>query len=181
MATVLLLLVAAAVYFGLDTEKATAAVRWVKSKVDARTAFAAGLVFAAILLLPSFGRREEPPVPDVAPFSLRGVFRGPTASADASLVGSLLCELADEIEWDGKEPEPAYRTGAQLDQLRKTARVMRCRGESIGDRQPLARDKIAEYLEQRIGTDAGTLDSGSRDNWVSGLREAGEAARDAAQ
>lgn len=181
MASLILLLVAAAVYVGLDKGKCKAAASWVKSRVDARTAFVAGLVLAALLLLPSWGRREGPPQPEPAVFSLRGVFRGPTASSDAATVGALLTELADEIEYDGTLPEPSIRTGAQIDQLRKTARLMRCRGESIGDRQPAARDQIAAYLETRVGTDAGALKGTDRENWVAGLREVGRAATDAAQ
>lgn len=181
MLSVLLVIAAAALLFGPDPERLSSLLEWVKARLDKRVAIAAALLLVAILLLPSFGRREDPPQPEPAVFSLRGVFRGPTASADAATVGALLTELADEIEYDGTLPEPSIRTGAQIDQLRKTARLMRCRGESIGDRQPAARDKIAAYLESRVGTDAGSLKGGDRENWVAGLREAGRAATDAAQ
>ena len=93
----------------------------------------------------------------------------------------MLNELADEIEWDGTQSEPSLRTGVQIDQLRKTARVLRCRGESVGDRQPKARDKIASYLEQHVGTDGGTLTPESRSAWVSAFRDVGRASIDAAQ
>lgn len=179
MTSVILVLAALAVYFVFDTGKCKAVLEWVKQNTTTRLAIVACLALAAVAMLPSWGSKKT--VPDAAAFSLRGVFRGPTASADASVVGALLKELADEIEWDGEQSEPSIRTGAQIDAIRKTARVLRCRGESIGDRQPAARDKIAEYLESRIGEDAGPLRDSERENWVAGLREAGEAAADAAQ
>jgi hypothetical protein len=112
---------------------------------------------------------------------LDGDFRGETASDDAATVGNLLLELADELEWDGSLSEPYYVTGSQIDQLRKASRVLRCRGESIGDRQPAARDKIAEYLEIHVGTDGGPLTPESRAAWVSAFRDVGRAACDASK
>lgn len=178
MLSILLVLAAAYVFLAPDTKKVEEGFVWVKERVDARVAVAIALTLLALLLVPAWGRREEPPAP--VGFSLHGAFRGPTASSDAAIIGALCKELADEIEHDGTQPEPFIRTGAQIDQLRKTARVLRCRGESIGDRQPAARDKIAARLEESIGTDAGALSPESRADWVAGLREVGRAASDAA-
>lgn len=178
MLSILLVIAAAYIFFGPDQKKASEYVDWLKEHLDPKIAIAVALAVAALLLIPAWGRREVAPAPEQ--FSLKGAFRGPTASADAALVGALLTELADEIEYDGSQPEPSIRTGAQVDQLRKTARVLRCRGESIGDRQPAARDKIAAHLEDRVGTDPGALTSDSRADWVAGLREVGRAASDAA-
>lgn len=182
MISVALVAAALAVFFGLDLHKLKAAYAWAAQRVDQRTAITAGLVLLAAALLPSWQRDRTPgPPPEPGPLSLRGAFVGETASQDAAIVGSLLCELADDIEWDGTQSEPFYRTGAQIDQLRKVARILRCKGESIGDRQPAARDQIASYLEEHIGTDGGPLTTESRSAWVHGLRDAGEAAKDAAQ
>ena len=147
MLSILVVLAAAAVFFGVDVAKVREAAKWAAAKVDAKTAVAVGLVLLAIALLPDWRRQDAPvPSPDAGPLSLESVFVGPTASQDAATIGAMLCEIADDLEYDGSLPEPDYRTGLQIDQVRKKARILRCRGESIGDRQPEARDKIAAYL-----------------------------------
>jgi len=183
MISLLLIAAAAAVFFGIDADKLKALLEAVKPHVDYRKFLGLGLVCIALLLLPSWGRNNPPPqpTPDAGPLSLKGEFRGETASSDASTVGNILLELADEIEWDGSQSEPFYVTGSQIDQLRKPARLLRCKGESIGDRQPVARDKIATYLEAHVGTDGGPLTPESRAAWVSAFRDVGRAASDAAQ
>lgn len=180
MISFLLIAAAAAVLFGIDAEKLKALLDAVKKNVDYRKFLGLTLVCLALLFLPSW-KRTDVPTPDTGPLSLVGDFRGETASQDAATVGNLLLELADEIEWDGSQSEPSLVTGAQVDQLRKAARVLRCRGESIGDRQPAARDKIAAYLEIHAGTDGGPLTPESRAAWVSAFRDVGRAASDAAQ
>jgi hypothetical protein len=180
MISFLLIAAAAALLFGIDADKLKALLEAVKKNVDYRKFLGLALVCLALLFLPSW-KREDVPTPDVGPFSLAGDFRGVTASADASTVGNLLLELADEIEWDGTLGEPFIVNGSQIDQLRKAARVLRCRGESIGDRQPEARDKIAAYLEIHAGTDGGPLTPETRAAWVSAFRDVGRAASDAAQ
>jgi hypothetical protein len=114
---------------------------------------------------------------------LRGTFLGPSASDDASLVGALCHELADEIEFDGTQPEAEryLKSGVAVDELRKAARVLRCRGISIGDRQPQARDIIAAYLDKNVGTDGGPLTAETRAAWVTAYRDIGRAATDAAK
>jgi len=183
MISFLLIVAAAAMFFGIDADKLKALLEAVKPHVDYRKFLGLGLVCLALLMLPSWGRSNLPPQPspDAGPLSLEGDFRGETASQDAATVGCLLTELADELEWDGSLSEPFYVTGSQIDQLRKTSRILRCRGESIGDRQPAARDKIAEYLEVHAGTDGGPLTPESRAAWVSAFRDVGRAASDAAQ
>ena len=183
MISFLLIAAAAVVFFGIDAEKLKALLEAVKKNVDYRKFLGLTLVCLALLTLPAWGSRDVPPqpTPDTGPLSLEGDFRGETASEDASTVGNLLLELADEIEWDGSQSEPFIVTGLQIDQLRKAARLLRCRGESIGDRQPAARDKIAAYLEIHAGTDGGPLTPESRAAWVSAFRDVGRAASDAAQ
>jgi hypothetical protein len=95
-----------------------------------------------------------------------------------------LCnELADEIEFDGTQPEAEryLKSGVAVDELRKAARILRCRGISIGDRQPQARDLIATYLDEHVGTDGGPLTAETRAAWVTAYRDIGRAASDAAK
>lgn len=183
MISIVLIAAAAALYFGVDAAKLKTLVESIRTRLDPRTALAIGLVAIAILAMPSWRTGEDvpTPVPDAGPLSLDGDFRGESASTDASTVGNLLLELADEVEWDGGQSEPFYVTGSQIDQLRKAARLLRCKGESIGDRQPVARDKIAAYLEAHVGTDGGPLTPETRALWVSAFRDVGRAACDAAQ
>lgn len=183
MLSILLIAAGAWLLFGgVDASKVVAIWDSIRAKVDGKKALAIALLLAALLLLPSWSREVGPtPVPDAGPLSLKGAFSGVTASDDAILVGSLLLELADELEYDGSQSEPSIRTGVQIDHLRKTARVLRCRGESVGDRQPVARDKIAAYLEAHVGTDGGPLTPETRAAWISAFRDVGRAATDASK
>jgi hypothetical protein len=182
MISLALLAIAFALYSGVDTAKAKAWLESASSRLDARKWLAISLLLIALAFLPGWSRDEQPtPAPDNGPLSLRGDFTGPSASEDAAIIGSLLSELADEIEWDGSQSEPYLRTGVQIDQLRKAARTLRCRGESVGDRQPKARDKIAAYLEQHVGVEGGPLTPETRAAWVSAFRDVGRSSIDAAQ
>ena len=125
-----------------------------------------------------------PPTPAPAPatgLDLRGRFVGPDAAADASMTSALLGELADVIEWDGKQAEPRLRTGAAFDDLRRAARELRCRGVSLGARQPAVRDAIKGFLDQQVGTDGGPVDADERAAWVSAFRAVSSAAEAAAR
>jgi len=184
MLSILLVAAAAAMFFGVDAAAIKAAWHLVSTRVDAKKLAAVGLVLLALLLMPRANRDEVPtPENNVGPLVLSGVFLGPTASEDASLVGALCHELADEIEFDGSQPEAEryLKSGVAVDELRKAARVLRCRGISIGDRQPKARDAIAAYLDAKVGTDGGPLSAEQRAVWVTAYRDIGRAATDAAK
>jgi hypothetical protein len=134
----------------------------------------------------AFSIRESgtPPAPAPAPVSgldLRGRFVGPEAAADAGLTAALLDELAEVIEWDGQQAEPRLKTGAAFDDLRRAARELRCRGVSLGARQPAVRDSIKAFLDQQVGTDGGPVDAGQRAKWVSAFRAVAQAAGEAAR
>ena len=183
MLSILLVAAALALFYGGDLSRLQPVVEWVK-KLDPKKLIAVGLILAAVLLMPRGRQSDEPtPVPDTGPLVLRGTFLGPSASDDASLVGALCHELADEIEYDGTQPEAEryLKSGVAVDELRKAARVLRCRGISIGDRQPQARDIIAAYLDKNVGTDGGPLTPETRSAWVTAYRDIGRAATDAAQ
>ena len=109
--------------------------------------------------------------PDAAPDSpIRLEWVGPTAAADRATMGWLCAGLADALEHDGSRSEPKIRSGAQLEELRVTARDGRMRGESIGDRQPAARQAIGDYLDREAGKSGGPLDAESRRRWVAAFR-----------
>lgn len=179
------LIAAAAVVFGWPhlaplVEKARAAAPALTPRHYAGLALlAAALAYG---LAPAHGPAPGPtPAPDTGPLSLAGLFAGPTASEDAALVGAMCLELADEIQFASGRPEGYLSTGIAVDELRRRVREFRCRGISIGDRQPVARDVIAKYLEDAVGTDGGPLTPEQRSAWVAAYRDIGRAATDAAK
>ena len=121
-----------------------------------------------------------PPAPaPVVGLDLRGRFVGPDAATDAGLTAALLDELAEQIAWDGTQAEPRLKTGAAFDDLRRAARELRCRGVSLGARQPAVRDSIKTYLDQQVGTDGGPVDAAKRAKWVAAFRAVAQAAGEA--
>jgi len=148
-----------------------------------KTRIAIGVVLLVIGILAAMPRSKPQPTPAPQPggFSLRGRFIGPTAPADAATLSALCDELADIIEQDGMRDEPRLRSGLAFDELRHIAREARCRGESIGQRQPHAREAIAAYLEEQLGKSGGPVGPQQRAKWVSAYRELGRACGDAAR
>jgi hypothetical protein len=139
---------------------------------------AAGVMVAFAIL----ETRTTPPAPGPAPvvgLDLRGRFVGPDASQDAAVTAALLEELASQIEWDGQQQEPRLRTGAAFDDLRRAARELRCRGVSLGARQPAVRDAIKTFLDAEAGTEGGPVDAASRAKWVKAYRAVSAAAAEA--
>lgn len=153
-------------------------------KLERRHVAGAALLAAAAIAWGS-GRPVAPtPGPSPAPDSrlaLRGTFVGPDAAADAATVAALMDELAAEIEWDGSQAEPLIRTGVAVDDLRQRAREMRCRGVSLGEKHPRAREAIKVYLDGAAGTSGGPLTPAQRSAWVAAYREIGRAAADASR
>jgi hypothetical protein len=138
---------------------------------------AGGMVAFAIL---ESGKQPATPAPaPVVGLDLRGRFVGPEAAADAAATAALVGELADAIEWDGKQDEPRLRTGAAFDDLRRAARELRCRGVSLGARQPAVRDSIKAFLDQQVGTDGGPVDAAQRAKWVAAFKAVAQAAAEA--
>jgi hypothetical protein len=124
------------------------------------------------------------PAPGPAPvvgLDLRGRFVGPDAATDAALTAALLEELAGQIEWDGQQTEPRMKTGAAFDDLRRAARELRCRGVSLGARQPAVRDEIKRFLDAEAGTEGGPVDAASRAKWVRAYRAVSAAAAEASR
>lgn len=119
----------------------------------------------------------EPPRP--AGVDLRGKFRGPDAARDAAVTAALCGELADALEYDGLQEEPLIKTGVALDDLRVRARQLLCRGESLGEKHPAARDAIKAYLDQVAGTAGGPVSQQQRSAWIAAYRELSRAATNA--
>lgn len=149
-----------------------------------RKAIAAGLLAVAVGAW-WWGSPRPAPGPAPAPaadLDLRGLFIGPDAAADACALGCICDELGGIIAWDrGLEGGPRLKTGAQFDDLRRHAREGRMRGVSIGQRQPRARDAIAAYMADKLGTSGGPVDDAGAALWAKTLREIGEACHDAAR
>ena len=138
---------------------------------------AGGMVAFAIL---ESGKPTPLPAPaPVVGLDLRGRFVGPDAAADAATTAALLEELAEAIAFDGQQTEPRLTSGAAFDDLRRAARELRCRGVSLGARQPAVRDAIKTFLDAQVGTDGGPVDATKRAAWVSAFRAVGQAAGEA--
>ena len=152
-----------------------------RPEVSWQQAAAAGLLIAAVVAFnwQTPAPSPTPPVPvPVGPLDLRGLFAGPTGADDAALVAALTGELADELQWDWSQAKPYLTTGVAVDELRRRTREMRCRGVSIGARQPAARDAIAKHLDAAVGNSGGPIDEAKQEAWVKALREISEAALD---
>ena len=144
--------------------------------------------YAAVVLLaaaawmqyrPSAPAPGPTPPPPPAALSLRGLFTGADAAADAAILGALCGELADEIEWDSKQPEPLLKTGVALDELRIRSRVLLVRGVSLGQKYPLVRDAIDRHLTAIAGRSGGPLTPEARAKWVQAFRDIAAACEDA--
>ena len=153
-----------------------------KPSIDGKhLAAVALLVAAAIAFMPNKAAPTPQPVP-VPPdaFTLRGKFVGVSAAEDAATMSALCAELASCIEYDGQHDQ-RLKTGVAFDELRIAAREMRCRGESIGARQPAVRDAVHKFLDDAVGSSGGPVTPESRAAWVSALRDLSRAAADVAK
>jgi hypothetical protein len=147
--------------------------------IDGQYVAAVALLVAAVI---AFAPQRQAPAPTPAPappdaFTLRGKFIGPTAGSDSSIMAELCGSLADCIEYDGNHDQ-RLKTGVAFDELRIAAREMRCRGESIGARQPQVRDAVHKFLDDAVGSSGGPVTPESRAAWVSALRDLSRAAAD---
>jgi hypothetical protein len=182
--TLVLLVAAVAVAFGTQLLAFAKAHSDRLPSIEPKHIAAAALVAAAAY---SWSRHQEgapSPAPGPTPdhgIVLRGKFSGPDASADAATTAALLEELAAEIEWDGMQAEPLLKSGQAVDQLRMRARELRCRGVSLGDKHPRAREAIKEYLDHAAGTSGGPLSFAQRAAWVAAYRDVARAAADASR
>lgn len=181
---IVLLLLLAAGAFGFADQIKAAAKRIAVAKppaVSTRHLAVAALVAAAAVAWAWPGGEDAPPPPPVpvpAALSLFGKF---TNAADAAITSALTRELADELEWDGSQPDPVIKTGQQVELLRTRARELRCAGEHLGNRNPAAREAIGAFLDAKAGKAGGALTPASRAAWVEAFRQISKAAAEAVQ
>lgn len=177
------LLVAVAVYALAGQQIAEKFKAWYSTAkmptVDGKHVAAVALLVAAVI---AFAPQRQAPAPSPAPappdaFTLRGKFIGPTAGSDSSIMAELCSSLADCIEYDGNHDQ-RLKTGVAFDELRIAAREMRCKGESIGARQPAVRDAVHKFLDDAVGSSGGPVTPESRAAWVAALRDLSRAAAD---
>jgi hypothetical protein len=143
-----------------------------------RFKIAMGLLGLAAALYFFTAPTRIPPGPPSPPLEidLSSGFQGPRAADDAALLSEMAAAVAENIEWDGKQPEPLLKTAHSLDQLRTRTREFLCKGESIGERNPKVRQIVGDYLESKLGTSGGAITPEQRASWVSAYREVSRAA-----
>ncbi|NBW22295.1 MAG: hypothetical protein EBR82_81520 [Caulobacteraceae bacterium] len=146
-----------------------------------RYALAACLLAGCVVVYAIEALRSPTPAPTPnGGLSMRGLFIGPEASADAARLAALCDELAECIELDGvREGGPRLKSGVAFDDLRVAAREARLRGESIGARQPHVKKAIHDYLDAAVGQSGGPVSPEQRSKWVAAYRELSRACADA--
>lgn len=183
MFTALLVATAAALLYADKSKELVAAVRAKASSIETHQWIAAGLLCLAGVvwytehsMVPVPEPEPEPSPAPVVSLDLRGKFVGESAAADAASVCAICDEIARELEWDGMQSDPFFKTGVAFDELRVRTRKLLMKGESIGDRHPLARDAIEQYLNDHAGTSGGPLTPDGRAKWVAAYRDVARAA-----
>ena len=146
--------------------------------IKTRVAYALVALAAGLWFFQPAKVAPSPPAPPME-IDLTAAFRGERAAEDASALAAMADEIANVIEWDGAQQEPALTTAKSLDLLRTRTREFMCRGESLGERNPKMRQIVGDYLETRLGTAGGAITSEQRAAWVSAYREIARASRHA--
>jgi hypothetical protein len=103
------------------------------------------------------------------------------ASRDAKRFGKLCASLADDIEDDAKLQSPFFKTGVQLDELRRRARIYMFRGTSLSAKYPGLPVAVDTLLTARVGTSGGPIDNEQRRKWVAAFRELAAAGEEASK
>ena len=139
------------------------------------------LLLVAAVIAWALSSAPTPPPPPAPPgaVDLTGAVQGATAADDAATLAAMAEEIANVIEWDGKQEKPALSTGRSLDALRTRTREFMCRGVSLGDKHPAARTAIASYLDGQLGNSGTEVTEEQRAKWVSAYREIARSARHA--
>ena len=138
---------------------------------------AAALVVCAIAYEFLSDGPNPAPQPTPVALDLAGSLQGETAASDAITLAEMADEIANVIEWDGTREEPVLTTGFALDKFRTSTREFLCRGESLGDRHPELRERVAAFLDEQLGDDGGDLTPEQREKWVVSYREIARSAR----
>lgn len=151
-----------------------------------RNTIAAILVAGAMIAYAIQSRPAPIPAPPAPPpdgwptLDLRGAFVGPNAAEDATTTQCFLNSLGHQLAQDWKKSDPWLKTAAAYDELRRVARDFRMDGQTLGARQPIAKERIAAFLDAAVGTDGGPVDQGEHDRWVRACNDISKAAARAA-
>ena len=125
---------------------------------------------------------ETPPAVDG--IDLRGRFVGEHAAEDAATVAVLTLQTAEAVhddgkidfDGDGRVDEPRLLTGRQIWDLRNLMRAYLTGGVLLGERQPMVRDAIKAYLDERCGKSSGELTPEQKAAWEDAFRVINRAA-----
>jgi hypothetical protein len=104
------------------------------------------------------------------------------AVRDATKFSKLCANVSDILEDDAKlQPTPFYKTGVQVDDLRRRVRVYLFRGKSLQAQYPGLGPAVDNYLTAMVGTSGGPFDSDTRSKYIAGFRGLSAAAMEAAK
>jgi hypothetical protein len=118
------------------------------------------------------------PSPAVEGIDLRGKFVGEHAAEDATTVAVLTLQTAEAVhddgkidfDGDGRIDEPRLLTGRQIWELRNLMRAYQTGGVLLGERQPMVRDEIRRYLDDRCGKASGEVTPEQKATWEDAFR-----------
>jgi hypothetical protein len=127
------------------------------------------------------------PSPAVEGIDLRGKFVGEHAAEDAATVAVLTLQTAEAVhddgkidfDGDGRIDEPRLITGRQIWELRNLMRAYQTGGVLLGERQPMVRDEIRRYLDDRCGKSSGEVTPEQKSTWEDAFRVINRAAVEA--
>jgi hypothetical protein len=122
---------------------------------------------------------DNPPAPAPAGWptiDLRGAFVGEHAAEDALTTQYLLKWLSRWIAYDSTLPQPRLKTAAAFDELRRVARDGRMEGGTLGQRQPLAKERIKAFLDAAVGDSGGPVDRAGAAKFVRAFDDVSKAA-----
>jgi hypothetical protein len=116
--------------------------------------------------------RPPAPAPDGWPsLDLRGAFVGETAAEDALTTQYLSDSLAGWVAYDGTLKEPRLKTGSAFADIRRIAREGRMEGQTLGGRQPIAKERIKVFLDAAVGDFGGPADPPLRAKFVRAMND----------
>lgn len=144
---------------------------------------AGAMISWAIASRPDVPSHPDPP-PTPAPagwptIDLRGAFVGENAAEDALTTHYLLKWLSRWIEYDSSLTDPRLKTAAAFDELRRVARDGRMEGGTLGQRQPLAKERIKAFLDAAVGDSGGPVDAAGKQKFIRAFSDVSKAAAEA--